>query len=886
MVSFNEITLREVLSRVHGCKKEGSGYKALCPAHDDHNPSLGIIEKNGKVLLQCFSQNCSYKDIITALGLNYSNQNSYSNKITKNPPQLPSNSSKRKYKNLDEYAAFKGVTSEVFIKAGWEDFNYYGHPAIKFSTINGNRYRLLDIEKGCFRSDKGFKNCWYKLEEALQIEDSPLILCNGEPSTVVAQHFDLAAFCFSGGENTDLPDHAIEELKEVYDENYNILVALDNDKTGKVAALKKLAQLKNAGFTNVKALDFGSDKPNGYDLADFVKEHKENSLEQLLKLPDLVTEESKEITEDQEIEEIEEESSTYTNNKVRNSKGYYLEVDQWVKASDRENYGKVIEVYPATKEAKIYFKNPQTGKEAYKIFSVNELTPINESSVPTQFLSKVKPFKLISAKNLLEQPDPQWLVENIFLEKSVVFLYGQPGVGKSFIALDLSLSITSGQKWSNKEVKTGSVVYVAAEGSAGIGKRIKAWLEHHKTSIPDNFYFITVPANLMHETVTDSLIASIKEVCPNPKMIVLDTFARSLVGGDENSAKDTGLFIAGVDRLKEETEATILILHHTQKANGNVERGSSAIRGSADTMIIAQTENEHGRMSFSLKCDKQKDAEPFDLMQFHLLPVLDSCVPVSTAFEKKVEKTSDNVILALKILNNFVSTEGTTFSKWQEVAKNKGMSKSSFYRTFKTLIDEVKEGQPKYVRCSNKRYYLTDEGKAFLGIEQNKIKEVGSSTSSTSSKLVSGTNETSSSTSSTSSKHISKICLELVGTETETKKETKELKQNIDKDLLDSDPLIAHDANNEITPDKSRSYLLKDDAHKLLGQWLAFQRKLSPLDPTKIDKDIFGKAENLHREFLRKKSHADTDSVFLPAFEQTKAALENFCKTYVQREDF
>jgi DNA primase len=37
--------LEEILSRLENVKKSGSGYRALCPAHDDKNPSLSITKK-------------------------------------------------------------------------------------------------------------------------------------------------------------------------------------------------------------------------------------------------------------------------------------------------------------------------------------------------------------------------------------------------------------------------------------------------------------------------------------------------------------------------------------------------------------------------------------------------------------------------------------------------------------------------------------------------------------------------------------------------------------------------------------------------------------------------------------------------------------------------
>jgi hypothetical protein len=59
-----------VLSRLRGIRKTSAGWDALCPAHDDHKPSLGItVAKDGRVLLKCRSQGCSADDICKALSL-------------------------------------------------------------------------------------------------------------------------------------------------------------------------------------------------------------------------------------------------------------------------------------------------------------------------------------------------------------------------------------------------------------------------------------------------------------------------------------------------------------------------------------------------------------------------------------------------------------------------------------------------------------------------------------------------------------------------------------------------------------------------------------------------------------------------------------------------
>ena len=58
-----------ILSRLEGVKKVGNGWVALCPAHDDHNPSLSIgVGSDGRILLHCFA-GCSIEDICSALGI-------------------------------------------------------------------------------------------------------------------------------------------------------------------------------------------------------------------------------------------------------------------------------------------------------------------------------------------------------------------------------------------------------------------------------------------------------------------------------------------------------------------------------------------------------------------------------------------------------------------------------------------------------------------------------------------------------------------------------------------------------------------------------------------------------------------------------------------------
>lgn len=62
------MTLNEIILRLEKVEKCGSGYKALCPSHDDQRRSLSLRESDGKILLKCFA-GCDTQTIISALSL-------------------------------------------------------------------------------------------------------------------------------------------------------------------------------------------------------------------------------------------------------------------------------------------------------------------------------------------------------------------------------------------------------------------------------------------------------------------------------------------------------------------------------------------------------------------------------------------------------------------------------------------------------------------------------------------------------------------------------------------------------------------------------------------------------------------------------------------------
>lgn len=232
-------------------------------------------------------------------------------------------------------------------------------------------------------------------------------------------------------------------------------------------------------------------------------------------------------------------------------------------------------------------------------------------------------FRFISGSELIANITPvQWLVERYIEANAMVILFGEPGVGKSFIALDMACSIATGEAWQGFPVKQGPVFYIAGEGHAGIGRRLGAWCKYRGVKL-GSIHVSTTAAPLTEWEAVKQVMRGIKAKVDQygvPALIVVDTLARNFGGLDENSNKDMGLFVQHMDRLKYELQTTVLIVHHTGQGNKDRARGASALKGAVD--IEHRVEARAGG-NIALQTTKMKDAELPEpvLMRLHSMDI-------------------------------------------------------------------------------------------------------------------------------------------------------------------------------------------------------------------------------------------------------------------------
>jgi hypothetical protein len=212
-----------------------------------------------------------------------------------------------------------------------------------------------------------------------------------------------------------------------------------------------------------------------------------------------------------------------------------------------------------------------------------------------------------------------WLVKKYLGRNEMSVLYGDSNTGKTFVALDWDYHIATGKPWNGHKVEPGLVVYVAAEAGPGIYARLAALRRRYKPDkepplvvIPCLVDLFTLNADLKPLLATLEAISKAYNL-PVAK-VTLDTLARVIGPGDENSARDMGVLVKSMDRIRVSTGgAHTMAVHHSGKNKANGARGSSALRAATDTEL----EIEGGRIIMR----KQRNGEIVKAITFKLVPV-------------------------------------------------------------------------------------------------------------------------------------------------------------------------------------------------------------------------------------------------------------------------
>jgi len=236
---------------------------------------------------------------------------------------------------------------------------------------------------------------------------------------------------------------------------------------------------------------------------------------------------------------------------------------------------------------------------------------------PVSTTKKGERFKLLSASEMLARPPSGYVLKGLIPANAIVALYGEPGTGKSFLALEWAVHVARNEPWGEHRCNGGKVVYVAAEGEGGFGMRVEAIARHRGLEVESLEVFILPAAPNLLEKADVHLLAERMRALGEVRMIVIDTLARTTPGANENSSEDMGLALANADFLRRTVGATVMLVHHSGKDATKGLRGWSGFNAAADA-VLEVTRSESLRQ---IKITKAKDGVDGRAYDFRLIPI-------------------------------------------------------------------------------------------------------------------------------------------------------------------------------------------------------------------------------------------------------------------------
>jgi hypothetical protein len=303
--------------------------------------------------------------------------------------------------------------------------------------------------------------------------------------------------------------------------------------------------------------------------------------------------------------------------------------------------------------------------------------PDHDNAEPT---TPVLADKLLTRSALRDLPDPEPLIDNVLDQGTVALLYGKWGTGKSFIAQDWGANVGTGRAWQGRYAHQCRILYIAAEGAHGLKNRLQAWETGWNTAVGDGqLDILPQPVNLTRPLEADNLAALI--AWNGYGFVILDTLARCMVGADENSAKDCGVVVDVLHRLRQHTpggRGVILGVHHAGK-DGKTFRGSSVFEAGADTVYSVTQDPDDGAIILSR--EKRKDGPIVDTHRLKLDPIdgTGSCVLSSSHLRET--KGRDEALLS-----HFESHFADTGATPTQLCDTIELPRATFYRALNDLV--------------------------------------------------------------------------------------------------------------------------------------------------------------------------------------------------------
>lgn len=211
-----------------------------------------------------------------------------------------------------------------------------------------------------------------------------------------------------------------------------------------------------------------------------------------------------------------------------------------------------------------------------------------------------------AAEALEPLPPVNYIVDKLIIPSSVNLFVGDGGIGKTYALIHQLVCACAGTQWVGLTTRPVRCLIIDEEsGETRMKRRLSAIMRGE--AVPDDIplqYVCIAGFKLDDKKDPVILEALINET--GAEMVLFDAL-QDIMDGDENSKQETMPVFTSLRRIADRTNAALNVIHHTNR-QGNY-RGSTAIKGSVDLMMLINKDQTSGIMDF--KTEKIRDGEPF-----------------------------------------------------------------------------------------------------------------------------------------------------------------------------------------------------------------------------------------------------------------------------------
>lgn len=214
-------------------------------------------------------------------------------------------------------------------------------------------------------------------------------------------------------------------------------------------------------------------------------------------------------------------------------------------------------------------------------------------------------------------PEARWLIRHLWTRAGVGIVGGQAKLGKSWLGLDMAVSVTSGTPCLGHfpvDLPGPALVYLAEDALGDVRGRLDALCAHRHLDLRRlDLQVVTAPVlRLDCEEDQQRLAATIDEL--KPRLVVLDPLVR-MHRLDENAAADMAVLLGTLRELQRRFDVAIALVHHASKKNhrrpGQALRGSSDLHAFVDS--LAYLSRERDALKLHLEHRSAASPEPVEI---------------------------------------------------------------------------------------------------------------------------------------------------------------------------------------------------------------------------------------------------------------------------------